>query len=162
MSNRDFPGGPVVKNPPCNTGNVSSVPSRRMKIPLYHGATCNLAASTEPVNHNQGVCVPQWKSARAATETWRNQAVSSDETHRAFLPWAPIRKYPCSKSESVVMGYTYGYFCLFVLPHHTVCGILVPWPRIEPSLAVKAWSPNHRTAREFAVAYFLRSPSKQP
>ena len=30
------------------------------------------------------------------------------------------------------------------------CQILVLWPGIEPvSSAVKAWSPNHRTAKEF-------------
>ena len=23
---RDFPGGPVVKNPPCNAGDVGSIP----------------------------------------------------------------------------------------------------------------------------------------
>ena len=37
------------------------------------------------------------------------------------------------------------------------CGILVPQPGIEPGpLAVKVWSPNHRTAREFPMpVYFL-------
>ena len=40
-------------------------------------------------------------------------------------------------------------FFLF-LPHHESCGISVPWPRIEPMLpAVKAWSLNHWTTREF-------------
>ena len=26
---RGFPGGPVVKNPPCNAGDVSSIPGSR-------------------------------------------------------------------------------------------------------------------------------------
>ena len=26
--NRDFPGGPVVKNPPSNGGNVGSIPGQ--------------------------------------------------------------------------------------------------------------------------------------
>ena len=35
-------------------------------------------------------------------------------------------------------------------PCHTAGGILVPWPGIESGhSAVKAWSPNHWTAREF-------------
>ena len=35
------------------------------------------------------------------------------------------------------------------------CRILVPQPGIEPRpLAVKAWSPNHWTAREFPPAIF--------
>ena len=29
----DFPGGPVVKNPPPNAGDVSSIPGQRTKIP---------------------------------------------------------------------------------------------------------------------------------
>ena len=30
---RDFPGGPVVKNPPCNVGDQGSIPGRGTKIP---------------------------------------------------------------------------------------------------------------------------------
>ena len=38
------------------------------------------------------------------------------------------------------------FFCL----HHTACGILVPQQGIEPRpSALKAWSPNHWTTREF-------------
>ena len=32
--NGDFPGGPVVKNPPpCNTGDKGSIPGQETKIP---------------------------------------------------------------------------------------------------------------------------------
>ena len=38
----------------------------------------------------------------------------------------------------------------FFWPHCLVCGTLVPWPGTETTgMAVKAPSPNHRTAREF-------------
>ena len=30
---RDFPGGPVVKNPPSNAGEVGSIPGQGTKIP---------------------------------------------------------------------------------------------------------------------------------
>ena len=30
---RDFPGGPVVKNPPSNAGDVGSIPGRVTRIP---------------------------------------------------------------------------------------------------------------------------------
>ena len=30
---RDFPGGPVVKNPPCNTANAGSISGLGTKIP---------------------------------------------------------------------------------------------------------------------------------
>ncbi|XP_055441259.1 uncharacterized protein LOC129655187 isoform X1 [Bubalus kerabau] len=32
-NSRDFPGGPVVKNPPCNAGDQGSIPGRGTKIP---------------------------------------------------------------------------------------------------------------------------------
>ena len=38
----------------------------------------------------------------------------------------------------------------FFLPHHAACGILVPWPGIKHiPPALKVWSLNHRTSREF-------------
>ena len=33
MRDQDFPGGPVVKNPPSNAGEASSIPGRGTKIP---------------------------------------------------------------------------------------------------------------------------------
>ena len=51
------------------------------------------------------------------------------------------------------------WFCfalLFFLATHAACRILVHWPGIEPGpSAVNSWSPNHWTAREFPVGYFL-------
>ena len=42
----------------------------------------------------------------------------------------------------------------FFWPHRVACGILVPQPGIEPGpSAVKARSPNHWTAREFAEMF---------
>ena len=34
---RDFPGGPVVKNPPCNAGDLGSIPDWITKIPQATG-----------------------------------------------------------------------------------------------------------------------------
>ena len=47
-------------------------------------------------------------------------------------------------------------FWFFIFwPHHAACRILVPWPGIEPTpSAVKVWSPNHWTSREFPVFIF--------
>ena len=37
---------------------------------------------------------------------------------------------------------------------HRACGILVPWPGIEPTrCTVKVWSPNHWTVREFPISF---------
>ena len=31
---RDFPGGPVVRNPPCNARDTGSIPDQKTKIPM--------------------------------------------------------------------------------------------------------------------------------
>ena len=44
----------------------------------------------------------------------------------------------------------------FFLPPCLAFGILVPWPESEPRpSAVKVWSPNHLTARQFLGACFF-------
>ena len=46
------PGGPVVKNPPSNAGDVGSIPGRGSKIPHATGQLSLRAATTEHVVHN--------------------------------------------------------------------------------------------------------------
>ena len=48
-------------------------------------------------------------------------------------------------------------FCFFVFwLHHVACGILAPWPGIEPMPpAVEERSPNHWTAKEVPVMAFF-------
>ena len=55
----DFPGGPVVKNPPSNPGDVSSIPGQGTKVPH----------ATEPECHNQRSLVLN----EASTKTQRSQ-----------------------------------------------------------------------------------------
>ena len=43
---KGFPGGPVVKNPPSNAGDVGSIPGRGTKIPHAMGQL-NLHATTK-------------------------------------------------------------------------------------------------------------------
>ena len=42
---RDFPDGPVVKNPPCNAGDAGSIPGWGSKIP-YASEQLSLSATT--------------------------------------------------------------------------------------------------------------------
>ena len=55
----DFPGGPLVKNPPCNARDVGLIPSQGTKIP--HTMELSLRASTaEPAS------TPQLESLRCS------------------------------------------------------------------------------------------------
>ena len=47
---KDFPGGPVVKNPLCNAEDPSLTPDQGTKIPH--------AVATEPTCHDSRACEP--------------------------------------------------------------------------------------------------------
>ena len=47
-SNRDFHGGPVVKNPPSNAGNTGSIAGRGTNIPPAVGGLCPCTTTTSP------------------------------------------------------------------------------------------------------------------
>ena len=49
---RDFPGGPVVKNLLSNAGDAGSIPGWGTKIPHAAGQLSPHAATTEHVSHN--------------------------------------------------------------------------------------------------------------
>ena len=67
-SRRDFPDGPVVKNPPSSSGGTGSIPGQGTKIPHAVG--------------QQG-CVPQLLSSRAST---REPACCKLQSPRALEP----------------------------------------------------------------------------
>ena len=48
----DFPGGPVVKNPPSNAGDTGSIHSQGTKNPRAAGQLSPSASTTEPAHHN--------------------------------------------------------------------------------------------------------------
>ena len=48
----DFPGGPMVKNPPSSAGDASSIPGRGTKIPHAAGQLSPHAATTEHASHD--------------------------------------------------------------------------------------------------------------
>ena len=55
----DFPGGPGVKNPPSNAGDVGSTPGRGTKIPHATGQLSLRATTTELARLNERAHVPQ-------------------------------------------------------------------------------------------------------
>ena len=48
----DFPGGPVVKNPPSNAGDVGLIPGQGTKIPHATGQLSPRTTTTEPTRHH--------------------------------------------------------------------------------------------------------------
>ena len=52
VSSQDFPGGPVVKNSPCNTGDMGLIPGQGTKIPHVAGQLNPHATTVEPMHHN--------------------------------------------------------------------------------------------------------------
>ena len=57
------------------------------------------------------------------------------------------------------LGFEQNYYqhriLFYFWPHNVACGILVPWPGIEPEpLGLKVWSPNHWTTGELLRAEY--------
>ena len=48
MGSSNFPSGPVIKNPPSNTGDTGSIPGQGTKIPFIVGQLGLHATITEP------------------------------------------------------------------------------------------------------------------
>ena len=48
----DFPGGRVVKNPPCNAGDVGLIPGQGTKIPHAVEQLSPFLKTTEPTRHD--------------------------------------------------------------------------------------------------------------
>ena len=65
----DFPGGPVVKNPPSNAGDVGSISGRGTKIPHAAGQLSPRGATTEPTRHNEHPTQPKKKKENKKTNT---------------------------------------------------------------------------------------------
>ena len=63
---QDFPGGPAVKNTPCNAGDVGSIPSQETKIPHAAEQLTLRATTAEPVCF--GARAPQPESPCAARQ----------------------------------------------------------------------------------------------
>ena len=56
---QDFPGGPVVKNLPCNAGDMGSIPGRGPKIPHAMGQLSRRATTRDkPTHHNKDPACP--------------------------------------------------------------------------------------------------------
>ena len=49
----DFPGGPVIKNPPCKAGDAGSIPSQGTRIPHAVEQLSPLATAKESMRHNE-------------------------------------------------------------------------------------------------------------
>ena len=61
----DFPGGPVVKNPPSSAGDLGSIPGQGTKIPHAMGQRGLHTATTEPTY--SGTHAPQLDRSPHAT-----------------------------------------------------------------------------------------------
>ena len=49
----DFPGGPIIKNPPCNAGDAGSTPGQGARIPHAVEQLSPLATTKESMHHNE-------------------------------------------------------------------------------------------------------------
>ena len=72
---RDFPGGPVVKNSPSSAGDEGSIPGWETINEILHvaGQVSPCATATEPVPQRIEAGTPQRKILCTASKTRRSQ-----------------------------------------------------------------------------------------
>ena len=101
---RNFPGGPVIKNPPCNPGDKGSVPGQGTKI-LHAaeqpspGATATELACATTEARNCNLC----SAAREATATRSQSTAMKGSPHSPQPEKAPSQQWRrgTAKNESV-------------------------------------------------------------
>ena len=59
IETRGFPGGPVVKNPPCNVGDMGLIPGLGTKIAHAVEQLSPRATKRELVCHSRRSCMPK-------------------------------------------------------------------------------------------------------
>ena len=62
---RDFPGGPEVKNLPCNAGDASAISGQGTKIPHATEQRSLCTPTPEPMGYKYQALLPQLQSPRA-------------------------------------------------------------------------------------------------
>ena len=91
MKSRDFPSCPVVKNPPCNIGNVG----------LIHGLGTKILHAKQQLSphayHNHWACVPELESLWAKTKIPHDAVKTPSATTKTSM--RQINKYRKKKKN---------------------------------------------------------------
>ena len=87
-----FPGGPVVKNLPCNAGDTGLIPGQGN--PVCHGATKPVTTTTESVF--QSPCQSQSESHSAVSD--------SLQPHGLYSPWNSLGQNTGVGSHSLLQA----------------------------------------------------------
>ena len=80
FKNREFPGGPVVKNLPYNAGDVGLIPCQGTKLPHATGQLSLHATTTELAHLNREPACHKLQSPRTLQPASHN--------YRARAPWS--------------------------------------------------------------------------
>ena len=94
----DFPGDPVVENPPSNAGDISSIPGQGTYVPYATEHLNPCAATTEPAHSGAPIpqlerSMPQQKSqvSRLSPDTVKNRGWAKMASLHSFLENAKER-----------------------------------------------------------------------
>ena len=121
---RDFPGGPVVKNPPCNAGDSGSILGRGTKIP-------RAAKQLSPCTKSYWVHVPQQEFCTAKKNTaWHNEdpACAANTWHSQVR--ANIQRQNAQVSEWDRLQFE-SWFCQWSISSHGKISLLL-WIVVVP------------------------------
>ena len=106
----NFPSGPVVKIPPCNSGDMGSITGRRIKIPhamkqLSPQTKLLSPCTPQPLGHNQRVHASQQKIAHEAMKSPGAAPETPDSLIHKYIFKSMIASYACSLEEGPSQTY---------------------------------------------------------
>ena len=108
------------------------------------------------VSHTTGGFFTSWATREALREKGEARIVADwswlQNWHGRLFPTLHCESQWMLQMKTFPQSLWYTFLFFFFQPSNAACAILVPWPETEPmSSAVKAYSPNYWTAREFPV-----------
>ena len=163
----------MVKNQPANAGDCDLIPGSRRSPGEGNGSPLQYSCLENSMDRGawqatvHGVAKSRTQLSETATILWiSGLSRGRDDMSPFSLRISLSDENSYMPQHSVISAVNKSKLCRLNLTlggggsHSIACGILVPWPEIEPMpSAVKAWSPNHWTPREVPIkAYFYFSP----
>ena len=102
-----------------------------------------------------GTSLRKWATARSrklGTQMLEDTGHVSSEAFPCLLSFPHEEMAPCCVGRFSSQYFPVYQVSTFFLSHHEACGILDPWPGIEPGAPeMKVPNPNHWTTRKFPI-----------
>ena len=120
---KDFPGGPVVKNPPCNAGDAGSIPGQETKVPHAVDQLSTL--------HCDYWAHPLWVHVPHTTREYVLQRKIPPDTTKILLQLTPSTARWVSRLVGVQSLSNANSVTLWIAAHQASQSFIVSWSLLK-------------------------------